>query len=84
MSAVDIVIPALNAEKVLPRTLDSVVAQTCESWRCVVVDDGSVDATAEIVGDYARGHGGRFVCAKRYEHGGCSQPQRRHWVLFDT
>ena len=64
MSSVDIVIPALNAEKVLPRTLDSVVAQTCESWRCVVVDDGSVDATAEIVGDYARGHGGRFVCVQ--------------------
>ena len=62
MSAVDIIIPALNAEKVLPRTLDSVVTQTYDSWRCVVVDDGSVDGTAEIVEDYAREHGERFVC----------------------
>jgi glycosyltransferase involved in cell wall biosynthesis len=30
--------------------MDSVVAQTCKSWQMIVVDDGSTDATAEIVG----------------------------------
>ena len=38
------------------RTLDSVVAQTCRPALWVIVDDGSTDATPQILADYAAGH----------------------------
>ena len=38
---VDIVIPAFDPGPFLRRAIDSVVAQTHEDWRAVVVDDGS-------------------------------------------
>jgi glycosyltransferase involved in cell wall biosynthesis len=48
-----IVTPARNEAKFIGRTLDSVVGQTVRPIRWVVVDDGSTDATAEIVLGYA-------------------------------
>ena len=48
-----IVIAAFNAAATLPETLDSVVAQTDDDWECIVVDDGSTDATPEIIDGYA-------------------------------
>jgi len=47
-----ILIPAYNAEDTLPRALDSLLAQTCVDWECIVVDDGSTDDTAEILKQY--------------------------------
>jgi glycosyltransferase involved in cell wall biosynthesis len=48
-----IVIPAYNAEATLPETLDAVLAQEFDDWECVVVDDGSTDATLAIAERYA-------------------------------
>ncbi len=48
-----IVVPAYNAEATLPETLDAVLAQESEDWECVVVDDGSYDATLAIARGYA-------------------------------
>lgn len=46
---ITVVIPAYNvADFVLP-CLASVMAQTLGHWHCIVVDDGSTDATAERV-----------------------------------
>lgn len=45
---ISIVIPAFNAVRFLDAALDSVRAQTCEDWECVVVDDGSRDGTADV------------------------------------
>ncbi|HXF99752.1 MAG TPA: glycosyltransferase family A protein, partial [Bacteroidota bacterium] len=50
---VSVVIPAYNAEKYIRRTLESALAQTYEPFEVIVVDDGSTDATAEIVRDIA-------------------------------
>jgi glycosyltransferase involved in cell wall biosynthesis/GT2 family glycosyltransferase len=52
-SEIDIVVPAYNAERYLDSTLRAVSEQTCRSWRCVVVDDGSSDSTAEIARRFA-------------------------------
>ncbi len=41
--------PACNAEKYIGAAVESVVAQTFADWELVIVDDGSVDSTAEIV-----------------------------------
>lgn len=50
---VGIVTAAWNAERFLGATLDSFQAQELTDWVCVVVDDGSTDATAEVVASHA-------------------------------
>lgn len=52
MSTVDVIIPAYNAVRFLPAALDSVISQTFEDWRILLVDDGSKDNIAEIVAPY--------------------------------
>ena len=47
---VSIITPAHNAERTIEATLDSVLRQSHEDFELVVVDDGSRDATADIVG----------------------------------
>jgi len=54
---VSIVIPAYNAGLYLGQCLDSVRRQTVNDWEAIVVDDGSLDDTAEIVGSYAQRDG---------------------------
>jgi glycosyltransferase involved in cell wall biosynthesis len=52
MPMVDVIIPAYNAAKYLPVAIESVVAQTFEDWRILLVDDGSTDNTAEVVAPF--------------------------------
>lgn len=51
-SAVSVVVPAYNAAETLRRAIDSVLAQTFRDFELVVVNDGSTDATAEILAGY--------------------------------
>lgn len=46
---VSIVVPAFNAARFLPLTLESIRAQTVRDWECIVVDDGSRDGTADSI-----------------------------------
>jgi glycosyltransferase involved in cell wall biosynthesis len=52
MPKVDVIIPAYNAARYLPTAIESVIAQTFEDWRIVLVDDGSTDNTAEVVAPF--------------------------------
>src|SRR4029077_15883694 len=49
-----LITPARNEERLIARTLESVVSQTVlpENW--VIIDDGSADQTAEIVKRYTK------------------------------
>ncbi len=47
--AVTVIIPAYNEEKVIEQTVRSVLASDYPHLRIIVVDDGSPDATAEVV-----------------------------------
>jgi glycosyltransferase involved in cell wall biosynthesis len=49
MPTVDVIMPAYNAARFLPMAIESVMAQTFEDWRILLVDDGSTDNTAEVV-----------------------------------
>ncbi len=51
---VSVIIPAYNAEKFLPKTLESVLSQTYKNIEVLIIDDGSQDGTAEIVKSIAQ------------------------------
>ena len=49
---VSVVVPTYNYGRFITQALESLRAQTYETWECVVVDDGSTDDTAEVVARY--------------------------------
>ncbi|WP_417872736.1 glycosyltransferase family 2 protein [Xanthomarina gelatinilytica] len=49
---VSIIIPTYNRAHLISETLDSVLAQTYTNWECLVVDDGSTDATESLLHNY--------------------------------
>src|SRR2546423_1634887 len=48
---VSVVIPTFNYGHFIGETLRSVQGQTLQQWECIVVDDGSTDNTAAVVGE---------------------------------
>lgn len=51
---VSIVLPTYNRAHLLPRSIDSVLAQTYAEWELVIVDDRSTDDTRAVVAEYLR------------------------------
>jgi biofilm PGA synthesis N-glycosyltransferase PgaC len=49
-----LITPAHNEERFIPKTLESMVAQTLLPERWIIVNDGSTDKTADIAADYAQ------------------------------
>lgn len=70
---ISVVIPAWNAAATLSATLESVLGQDYPRIEVIVADDGSTDATGEIV----RGYGDRVVYLADRNHGGPSRPRNR-------
>ena len=52
-SLVSIIIPVYNRGKLIGETLDSIISQTYSNWECIVVDDGSIDNTEDVVNSYS-------------------------------
>ncbi|MFD2145290.1 glycosyltransferase family 2 protein [Mucilaginibacter antarcticus] len=50
---VSIIIPTFNYAHVLPDAIDCLLIQTYTNWEAIIVDDGSIDNTAEVVTRYA-------------------------------
>lgn len=44
-----IMMPAYNAQETICRALNSLKYQYFENWECIIVDDGSTDATSDLV-----------------------------------
>ena len=49
---VDIILPVYNSEDFLLETLKSVISQTYKSWRLIIIEDGSVDKTRDILSNF--------------------------------
>jgi glycosyltransferase involved in cell wall biosynthesis len=58
---VSVVLPTYNRGHLLPRAMDSVVAQTYPRWELIVVDDGSTDDTESVVRRYRARFGDRVI-----------------------
>lgn len=51
---ISIIIPTYNRAHLIGETLDSILSQTYTNWECIVVDDGSVDNTSNIMSEYIK------------------------------
>jgi glycosyltransferase involved in cell wall biosynthesis len=49
---ISIIIPTYNRAHLIEETLNSILSQTYQHWECIIVDDGSTDATSQVVGNY--------------------------------
>ena len=61
--------PTYNRAYCIAATIESVLAQTYPHWHLIIVDDGSTDDTAEVVGPYARANS-RIQYLRLNENGG--------------
>lgn len=84
---ITICIPAYNAERTLLRSVDSVLAQNYEACELVIVDDGSVDGTADMCRDLAARY--TNISFVRQKNKGQIEARRKavskakgQWVLF--
>lgn len=48
---VSVIMPAYNAESTLKRAINSLVLQDYPFWECILIDDGSYDATRKIINE---------------------------------
>ncbi len=54
MYKITIIIPCFNEATSIGSCLESVQLQTSEDWECIVVDDGSTDATVKIIESFSK------------------------------
>lgn len=67
---VSFIVPVYNTQEFLPRCLDSLLGQTCPDIEIVVVNDGSPDDSAAIIGKYVCKDS--RVCVVEKSNGGLS------------
>lgn len=51
---ISVIVPVYNLAEYLPRCLDSILSQTHHNLEVIVVDDGSADASFDVMRHYAR------------------------------
>jgi glycosyltransferase involved in cell wall biosynthesis len=50
---ISIILPTYNREKSIARAINSVVNQDSDNWRLIIIDDGSIDDTPNVVNEYS-------------------------------
>jgi chlorobactene glucosyltransferase len=92
---VSIIVPARNEERNIRRCVSSLLEQDYENYEVIVVDDGSIDATARILDELAASHpNGRrlwILSLRELPAGWAGKPHAIHrgtqeahgeWLLF--
>lgn len=77
-----IIMPAFNASATIGQSIESVLAQTCSSWTLYVIDDGSSDATREIVEAYVH-RDTRVVYHQMARNGGVAAARNQGIAMAD-
>lgn len=67
-SLVSVIIPTYNRPEYVRKAVESVMAQTFQDWELILVDDGSIDGTNEVLQSYVRQD--RRIRALRQANGG--------------
>lgn len=84
---ISIIIPVYKVEKYLSKCLDSIVAQTFTDWECILIDDGSPDASGKICDEYVQ-KDPRFVVIHKVNAGVSAarndglKKARGKWISF--
>jgi len=52
LDLISIILPVYNRQDFIERAIDSVLNQICKKWELIIIDDGSKDSTAELIGKY--------------------------------
>ncbi len=68
MIPVTFLLPVYNGEKFLKEALESIKKQTFENFEALVINDGSTDATQQIIDEYLQADK-RFRCISRENRG---------------
>lgn len=76
MPLFSVVIPTYNREAYVAATLESLLAQECDDWELIVVDDGSTDRTLEVVRQLCEALPGRTQILEQ-DHRGCAAARNR-------
>lgn len=50
---ISIVLPVYNAEHYVKDTIESIINQSYLNWELIVIDDGSIDRSADIISNYS-------------------------------
>lgn len=82
MPKVSVIIPSYNLAQYLPETLSSVAAQTFPDWECIIVENGSSDASLEVVNRWCA-RDGRFVPVVFTENQGVAAARNRGLELAE-
>ena len=48
MVDISVIVPVYNVEELLPRCIESIMAQTKKNMEIILVDDGATDKSGEI------------------------------------
>ncbi len=80
MCDVSILMPVYNGMPYLRQAVQSLLDQTCREWRCVIVNDGSTDGTADFLNSL---HDDRFVILEQ-ENAGISAAVNHGLQYCDT
>ena len=69
MPKISVIIPCYNQEKYIAEAIESVLAQTFESFEIIVVNDGSKDQSLEIIKSYTSKYPNKISCIDQENQG---------------
>lgn len=85
---VTLAVPIYNMAQYLPRCMDSLLAQTCQDYEILLIDDGSTDASGAMCDRYTAEYPG-LVRVIHKENGGLSSARnagidhaRKEFIVF--
>jgi len=82
MQKIGIIVPVYNVEKTLSRCIESILNQTFENFKLILINDGSLDRSGEICEEYRKMDSRITVIHKK--NGGLSSARNAGIDIVDT